>query len=283
MQRSKHAVIDFRIRPPYKDFLRTTMYQDAARRDRMTQAIGFTPSPAACTQSVDLLLQEMQAAGVDKGVVVGRRSDMLGSVPNAVIMELCEVYRDFFLPVGSLDPALWKTAPDEAKALVGQGFRALAIEPGGGITPLHMDDRRLYPLYAQCESLNVALIIMAGANVGPDISYSNPEHLDRVLADFPGLRIVGAHGGWPWVHQILHVALRRPNLYLSPDYLMANMPGMDDYVRAANGWLADRILYASAFPFAPVKGYLDWFLSLPISPENQERLLYKNAAQLLGL
>ena len=101
--------------------------------------------------------------------------------------------------------------------------------------------------------------------------------------DFPALNIVSAHGSWPWVHQILHVAFRRPNLYLSPDYLMANMPGMEDYIRAADGFLAERILYASAFPFAPIKGYADWFRRLPIKPDNLRRVMHDNAAKLLGL
>ena len=57
-------------------------------------------------------------------------------------------------------------------------------------------------------------------------------------ADFPDLRIVVSHGNWPWVSEILHVAFRRPNVYLSPDMYLYNMPGMDDYLRAANGFLA---------------------------------------------
>ena len=148
---------------------------------------------------------------------------------------------------------------------------------------MHTDDRRLYPLYAHCESQGAILIIMTGGNAGPDISYTAPERIDRVLGDFPALRIVSSHGNWPWVQQILHIAFRRPNLYLSPDYLLANMSGMDDYIKAADSWLSERFLYASAFPFAPAKAYLDWFRSLPIRPNNMERILYHNAAELLGL
>ena len=148
---------------------------------------------------------------------------------------------------------------------------------------MHTDDRRIYPIYAQLEDCGLPLIIMTGGNAGPDLSYTAPERLDRVLADFPGLRIVSSHGNWPWVHQILHVALRRPNLYLSPDYLLANMPGTNDYLQAADSWLSDRFLYASAFPFAPVAAYADWFRALPIKPENLERIMHDNAAHLLGL
>lgn len=276
-------IIDFRIRPPYKGFLETAMYSNAARRDRITRDIRFEPSPAAQKQSVDLLLAEMDEANVAIGVVVGRNSGALGRIDNAEIKEFCESHPGRFVPVGSVCPVPRKPARSEVDTLLGQGFKAINIEPGGLSEPMHLDDRRLYPFYADCEDRRVVLMVMGGANAGPDISYTAPERLDRVLADFPTLKIVSSHGSWPWVHQILHVAFRRPNLYLSPDYLMANMPGMEDYVRAADGFLAERFLFASAFPFAPVKSYADWFRRLPIRPKNLERVMHTNAAELLGL
>lgn len=277
------AIVDFRIRPPYGGFLQTAMYKGAARRDRITRDIGFEPSFAAQEQSVELMLAEMDAAGVGTGVVVGRNSGALGSVANSDVKAFCDAHPGRFVPVGSVCPLPRKAAYAEVEQLIAQGFKVIGIEPGGLAEPLHYDDRRLYPLYALCEDRGVVLIVMGGGNAGPDVSYTSPEHLDRVLADFPDLRIVSAHGSWPWVHQILHVAFRRPNLYLSPDYLLANMPGMNDYVRAADSFLAERILYASAFPFAPVKGYAEWFRKLPIRAENLERIMRTNAVKLLGL
>lgn len=277
------AIIDFRIRPPYKGFLDTAMYAGAERRDRITRSIQLEPSLAAQQKSVPMMLAEMDSAGIDLGVVVGRNSGVLGSVDNAIVKEFCDAHPGRFIPVASVDPTDRKQAARDIDAAISTGFRAVNIEPGGSSPPLHTDDRRLYPIYAHCEDRDVPLIIMTGGNAGPDLSYTAPDRLDRVLGDFPNLRIVSAHGNWPWAHQILHVAFRRPNLYLSPDYLLSNMPGMDDFVKAADGWLADRFLYASAFPFAPIKGYLDWFRSLPIRPENLDRILHHNAAELLGL
>jgi predicted TIM-barrel fold metal-dependent hydrolase len=62
----------------------------------------------------------------------------------------------------------------------------------------------------------------------------------------------------------------------------ANVPGMDDYIRAADGFLADRIIYASCFPLCPVKEYFEWFTGLPIRPDNMERILSTNAEEFLG-
>jgi predicted TIM-barrel fold metal-dependent hydrolase len=85
------------------------------------------------------------------------------------------------------------------------------------------------------------------------------------------------------VHQIIHVALRRPNLYLSPDMYLYNMPGMDDYLRAANGFLQDRFLFATCYPMCPIIEYTEWFMRLPLRHEVMEKALYRNAARLLGL
>jgi|tagenome__1003787_1003787.scaffolds.fasta_scaffold20848791_2 predicted TIM-barrel fold metal-dependent hydrolase len=276
-------IIDFRIRPPYKGFLKAAMYSGADRRDGITRAIGLEPSPAAQQQSTELLIQEMDAAGITCGVVVGRNSGSLGSIDNSVVKEFCDIYPGRFIPVASIDPTNRKRAAKDIDEAIKAGFKAINVEPGGATPPMHTDDRRIYPIYAHCEDRGVPLVIMTGGNAGPDISYTSPERLDRVLGDFSTLRIVSSHGNWPWVSQILHVAFRRPNLYLSPDYLLTNMPGMDEYVKAADGWLADRVLYASAFPFAPVKGYLDWFRTLPIREDSLKKIMWHNAANLLNL
>ena len=281
--RTKLYTIDFRIRPPFKSFLKTAMYAGAARRDGITRKIGFEPSAAAVMQSVPLLLEEMNDAGIDAGVIVGRVSGALGNIDNADIAELCAQFPERFVPIAGIAPHPRKEASREAERLLRQGFKGLSIEPGGLPEPLHYDDRRLYPFYALCEDQSTILVIMGGGNAGPDISYTAPEHIDRVLADFPNLRIVSAHGHWPWVTEILHVAFRRPNLFLAPDYLMANMPGMTDYIRACDSFLADQFLFASAFPFAPVVEYTRWFRSLPIKPANLEKIMGTTAARLLGL
>lgn len=275
--------IDFRIRPPFKSFLQTAMYAGAARRDGITRKIGFTPSPAAVARSMPQLLGEMDEAGIDAGVVVGRVSGALGNVDNADILEICALHPGRFFPIAGIAPLPRKQAQQEAEALLRRGFKGLSIEPGGLPEPLHYDDRRLYPFYALCEDRDALLVIMGGGNAGPDISFTAPEHIDRVLADFPNLRVVSAHGNWPWVTEILHVAFRRPNLYLAPDYLMANMPGMSDYIAACDSFLAEQFVFASAFPFAPVVDYTRWFRGLPIKPENLEKIMGGTARRLLGL
>jgi uncharacterized protein len=277
------AVIDFRLRPPVKGFLDMVMYSKAERRDGITRQHGMEPAASAQAKSMDQLLAEMDAAGVTCGVVMGRYSGLYGSVSNQDVADIVRTWPGRFVGVGSIDPSDRKRAIAQIDEAIALGLKGINLEPGAYALPLYTDDRRLYPIYAYCEDKGVPVTIMAGGSAGPDLSYTYPVHVDRVAGDFPELKIAITHGAWPWVQEILHVAFRRPNIYLSPDQYLCNMPGMDDWVRAANGFLADRFLYASSYPFIGVKLYADWFRSLPIKPELLDGLMYRNAARFLGL
>jgi hypothetical protein len=277
------TIIDFRLRPPLAGFLNMALYTETDRRDGITRIHGFEPAPSVREKSMPLLLEEMDQAGVTMGVIIGRNSGRYGALSNDDVAKMVAEYPGRFVGTASIDPISRKVASEQITKAIKAGFRAINIEPGSYTLPLMVDDRRLYPIYAQCEDADIPVIIMAGGSAGPDLSYTEPAHLDRVAADFPNLKIVVSHGGWPWVHQILHIAFRRPNIYLSPDQYLAKLPGSDDYIRAADGFLSDRFLYASSYPFTPVTGYAAWFRTLPIKPEAMEKILYKNAAKLLKL
>ena len=276
-------IFDFRVRPPFKGFLGMVMYAQPARRNGFTRNLGFAPSPAAEQQSIDLMLKEMNEAGVERALVVGRNSGALGAVENTEITKFIKLHPGRFVGAASIDATDRRKAVQQVDAAIDGGFRAINIEPGAYAQPMYTDDRRLYPIYAHCEDRGVPVVIMTGGNAGPDLSYSHPALIDRVLADFPTLKVVCSHGNWPWVTEILHVAFRRGNLYVSADMYLPNMPGMNDYIKAADGFLADRFLYASSFPFCGIKDYAEWFLKLPIRPASMEKVVYHNAMRLLGL
>ena len=277
------AVIDFRLRPPVKGFLDMVMYSGAARRDRITRQHGMEPAASAQAKSMEQLLVEMTEAGVTCGVVMGRYSGLYGSVSNQDVADIVRTWPGRFVGIGSIDPCSRTKAIAQIDEALGLGLKGVNLEPGAYAEPLFTDDRRLYPIYAYCEDLGIPVTIMAGGSAGPDLSYTAPVHVDRVAADFPQLRIAITHGGWPWVREMLHIAFRRPNVYLSPDQYLCNMPGMHDWIEAANGFLGERFLYASSYPFIGVKAYAQWFRSLTILPDRLDDLMYRNAQRFLGL
>ena len=244
---------------------------------------GVPQLPVEMQDAMDQLLAEMQEAGVGCGVVMGRFSGLYGSVSNQDVADIVSAWPGRFIGVGSIDPRDRRKAIAQIEEALALGLKGINLEPGAYAEPLYADDRRLYPIYAYCEDKGIPVTIMAGGSAGPDLSYTYPVHIDRVAGDFPQLRMAITHGGWPWVHEMLHIAFRRPNVYLSPDQYLCNMPGMDAWIQAANGFLADRFLYASSYPFIGVKAYAQWFRALPIRRELLDGLMCRNAQRFLGL
>ena len=277
-------VIDFRLRPPLGSFLDMWMYARIDRSAQMAAGLGMTLSPSALQKSVDLMFQEMDECNIRIGVVPGRVAPTIGGIKNDELAGIVSKYPDRLVGYAAIDPSNRRAATAEIDAAVAKGMRGVVIEPGFLADPMYLGDARIYPLYAHCEDRNIPVLVMGGGNAGPDCTYTSPEHIDRVARDFPNLKLISGHGNWPWAAQIIHVCYRRPNIYLSPDmYLYNGMPGSQDYISAANGFLSERFLFASAYPLMPLKQTIDTFLSFKLKPEVIDRLMYKNAADLLGI
>lgn len=275
--------IDFRLRPPSGAFLDLVLYAAAPRRDRITRMHGFEPAPSALERSMPRLLAEMDAAGVQTGVLMARRSPKLGTIANEDVMRIVEAHPQRFCAFAVADERLGRHAADGVAGLVARGFRGINLEPGADVRAMTVNDPALHPLYEACEAQRVPVVIMAGGSAGPDLSYTDPVHLDRVAAAFPKLHIVVSHGGWPWIHAMLHIAYRRENVTLSPDQYLANMPGMREMLQAMSGYLKERFIYGSSYPFLPVDACLAWFQRLPIAPDALPYLVHHNAQRILTL
>lgn len=283
MIQHSNKIIDFRLRPPAKGFLASKIYSAADNRNRYTQKLGWSPVHSANERSLDLLKGEMSAAGIAQGVVVGRTTATLGSVENRDVAGIVAENPEIFIGVGSADTSDRRRAFEMIDEAIALGLRAVNLEPGVSAIPMRADDRRLYPIYAKCEDAGLPVILMAGGGAGPDLTFTWPHAIDRMLADFPRLKVACSHGGWPWVQEILGVAFRRDNLYLCPDMYLRGLPGTADYLEAANGFLSERILFGTAYPFCPLKPYVDWFVSQKFSDAALDRVLHENAREFLNL
>lgn len=272
-------IIDFRYRPPYRSFLDTIMYRDLGRAAACSEKFGMFQPESVAKRSFELSLKELDEAGISQAVIAGRKvQPFIGVIDNQDIADLQKAYPERFIGMAGIDPSDMGQAMEEFEHFVTEeGLRGIVLEPGLLKNPMFVDDEALFPLYERCEKSHVPVMMMVGSNCGPDIEYSMPVHPERVAKAFPGMKIVLAHGGWPWVTQIIQVAYRYKNICLLPDLYLFHAPGAGEYITAANYILRDQLLFGSAYPYMPLKEAAEYFQNGLLGPEALEKFMHENA------
>ncbi len=129
------------------------------------------------------------------------------------------------------------------KAVKEYGFKGVYIHTYGyGLRP---DDRKYYPLYETCRSLDVPVSMQVGHSLEVMPSESGrPIVLDEIAIDFPGLILIGSHTGWPWCEELIAMAYKHENVYMD---VSAHAPIYWDpsLVTNVNGRLRTKTLWGS--------------------------------------
>src|SRR5690606_22350069 len=73
-----------------------------------------------------------------------------------------------------------------------------------------------HPRYPTCLEYGVPVAIHTRINYSNDrtLDYGRPIYVDEVACDFPGLKIIMNHGGWPWVHESVAIARKHRSVYI---------------------------------------------------------------------
>ena len=125
-----------------------------------------------------------------------------------------------------------------------------------------------------------------GANTeggtGIALDYGRPIHLDKLARDFPRMKIIAAHPGWPWQEELLAVLTHKRNIHVDTSgYLAEQLPEM--FQRALRGRLQDKALFGTDFPYVDLEKALNSFERLGLNNAGKEKILFSNAQALFGL
>lgn len=119
-----------------------------------------------------------------------------------------------------------------------------------------------------------------GSGIGLD--YGRPIHLDTLAKDFPQMKIVAAHPGWPWVEETIGVVTHKKNVYVDTSgYLAEQLPEL--FQKAIGGRLQDKALFGTDFPYVDLVKALASFDKMGFKDRVKEKLLLSNAKNLFGL
>ena len=255
--------IDWRFRPPFGSF------------------VGGAVWPADTAVTMEDCIREMDEVGIAIGVVPFRKG-----MDNGDIERLVSAYPDRFQVLCHIDPWDGEEALKDVDRYVLHGKACgIILEPGQTHirAPMMADDEKLWPIYEKCQQENVLVTMTFGGMMCAGLEFYDPARLDRVARAFPELKLVISHGGWPHALELIHIAWAHPNVYISPDcYLLEDVPGSEIYVKACNSLrIQHQMLFGSVYP-APLKTAYDSYIR-QLTPEAQRRVMFENAAELLGL
>lgn len=293
---SKHLkVIDMRLRPPFASLKSDSVYLDYAN-DLFAgtsmvlgsdAAVPKAESEAIKQRSMELMIQEMDEAGVEIGVVPIRKS-VQNSGNNEDLVTLIDTYPGRFIGVAGIDPWDKEAALEEIDRYVVHGpCKAIGMEPGQHFIQRSMPPNAelLFPIYEKCQNEGIICSLTFGGQACANLNNYHPEHLEAVVKTFPNLQLIINHGGWPYAEATCLLAMQYPNIYLSPDHYMHQYgPGHEIYISAANGYLRHKIIYGTTYPLGPRLVYhIENFFQAGIREDILPDIMYHNAAKLFGL
>ena len=224
----------------------------------------------------------LQSGNVAKAVILPQISPVTtGIIPNEYVFDFCRG-RDIFIPFCTVNPSLTVRPAEEILKFIRLGARGIKLYPS--YDHFYPNDQALYPVYTLAQEHRLPVMFHTGSSVfrGAKMKYADPIHLDDVAADFPELVLVMAHGGRGfWYDKAFFLSRIHPYLFveisgLPPRKLLSYFPDMEKNI--------DKFIYGSDWPgVATISSNVEAIRRLPLAEASKKKILFGNAARILGL
>jgi uncharacterized protein len=233
--------------------------------------------------SVEQTLAAMDAGGVSVALLCAWYGPEGSLITNDEVAEVIATAPSRFVGVASVDLRRPVAAVRELRRAVRElGFRALRVVPWlWGWPP---NDRRYYPLYAECVELGIPFCTQVGhtgplrtSETGRPIPY-----LDDVALEFPELTIVGGHIGYPWTTEMIALATKYENVYIDTSaYTVRRYP--PELVAYLGGHGRRKVLFGTNYPMITPERALADLPALELDAETERLFLAGNAQRIFRL
>ncbi|MHA2025681.1 MAG: amidohydrolase family protein [Candidatus Thorarchaeota archaeon] len=278
--------------------------RDLDARKIAAEKLGVEPT---LDSTADSLLNTMDKSGVDRAVVLPIDSGFHQKMPLA-LTEKTNHHADEvadhsnIVTFVGIDPRRGDAGLKELeRAMTEKGCYGWKMYPPNGFYP---DDKEFDPYYNLCIKLGIPILIHQG--ISPrfkHVKYAKPAYVDRVAADFPDLKIILAHVGFPWVDETLMVAAKNPNVAIdiSGWQVYAATVPLRFYQMIGHAQIMrvypNRMLFGSDFPLfeftMQLKMWVEFCKNMQMPPElvdqgykqiredDIEKVMWKNAARII--
>ncbi|MEM1867561.1 MAG: amidohydrolase family protein [Thermosphaera sp.] len=243
-------------------------------------------------QPLETFLLELDVSGLNKAVLLPIDATTTRGVAlfsNEQIAELCRL-SSRFVGFASVDPHT-PDAPELLEYAVKEmGLLGLKLSPP--TQEFFPNDPRIaYPIYQKAANLGIPVVFHAGMSWEPKarLKYGHPMLLEDVAVDFPDLKIVIAHFGWPWVLESVALALKYPNVFLdtaclyfgNPKDFLAFVMKQQIPLAVIEKSLSHKVVFGSNYPRVEIKNMARAVRELGLSQDTLELIFSINPQKLL--
>jgi predicted TIM-barrel fold metal-dependent hydrolase len=270
-----NKIIDVWMQHPTLDFINHPMFESLRRWTRAEKASTEIP--------VEFTVAAMDEGQVRKGLISAWWGPQGPLISNDKVASIVEQFPDRFVGIASVDLFRPMDAIRELRRCINElGFKGLRVVQW--LWNLPPTDRRYYPLYAECVHLDVPVCLQVG-HTGP-LRPSEPgrpiPYIDEVALEFPELKIVCGHIGYPWTVEMIAVATKHPNVFIDTSaYTAKRYPS--ELVQYLNKNGRKKVLFGTNYPMLTAARCLKGLDALITDDEVRELFLYRNAQQVFKL
>ncbi len=263
--------------------------------NRIAQPTRFGHEQVRLLPKADTASHYLAAEPVQRSFVLGFKSRYLGaSIPNDLITDYCSEHADQMIGFAGLDP----TDPDSAAQVADIGhstlLKGLVIAPAA--QDFHPCDTQAMRIYEAAAILKLPVIFSSGPynSAHTRLEYARPLLLDEIARNFPDLKLVISHMGYPWVDETLMLLAKHNNVFAGIAGLLRRpWIAWDALLRAYEMQVTSRLLFGSDFPFSTATDCIDTLYNInqfamgspmPIIPREVLRnIVHNDALSALGI
>jgi hypothetical protein len=224
------------------------------------------------------LIKSMDRADIDVSVVcpIATKPDQAEG-----ILAWCkEIRSDRIEPFPSVHP----DTPDAAgwvKRFAEEGFAGIKLHPM--YQEFQADEDRLDPIYAAAVETGLAVTLHCGRDIAfdPEDDRAGIGRLRRIIDRHAGIRMICTHmGGWKAWDEVRELLIGQ-DVWLETSFSLRFLDPADaKEMILAHG--VDRVMMGSDWPWNDQREEIEAIKTLGLDEDDQRKILFSNAAKLLG-
>jgi len=181
--------------------------------------------------------------------------------------------------LGSLHPE-GENKRKEMERLKSVGIRGIKIHPD--YMGINVDDPKFNEIFELCCEFDFFVVTHAGFDpVSPEHIHATPDMLLSVISKFPSLKLIAAHmGGFSMSTEVLEKLVGR-NIWIDTSLSALRQSECSNLIKILKEHDPDKILFASDTPWSYETEELEFIYSANLGNILTEKILYKNALNLL--